>query len=82
MEFTTTKENVNENAIFNSNPITSGTDYENIQSMLNGYSAKNMIYAPTFTYNNEKVVPTETVDVHIKIPEGWDTSRIKMYYLY
>lgn len=82
MEFTTTKENVNENAIFNSNPITSGTDYENIQSMLNGYSAKNMIYAPTFTYNNEKVVPTENVDVHIKIPEGWDTSRIKMYYLY
>ena len=82
MTFTTTKENVNENAVFNSNPITSGTDYENIQSMLNGYSAKNMIYAPTFTYNDEKVTPTENVDVYIKIPDGWDTSKIKMYYLY
>lgn len=82
MTFTTTKENVNENAVFNSNPITSGTDYDNIQSMLNGYSAKNMIYAPTFTYNDEKVTPTENVDVYIKIPDGWDTSKIKMYYLY
>ena len=82
MTFTTTKENVNENAVFNSNPITSGTDYDNIQAMLNGYSAKNMIYAPIFTYNDEKVVPTENVDVYIKIPDGWDASKIKMYYLF
>lgn len=54
------------------------SEYNKYYSLLAGSSSKALIYNLGITVNGEVVKPTRAVELRVKIPKDWDTSKIEV----
>ena len=58
------------------------SEYNKYYSLLAGSSSKALIYNLSIDVNGETVKPTRAVEMRIKIPEDWDTSKIEVQWYF
>ena len=58
------------------------SEYNKYYSLLAGSSSKALIYNLSVDVNGETIKPTRAVEMRIKIPEDWDTSRIEVQWYF
>ncbi|MDY3121351.1 NEAT domain-containing protein [Suipraeoptans intestinalis] len=54
------------------------SEYNKYHSLLAGSSSKNLIYNLAITVNGSVVKPLRAVEIRVRIPKNWDTSKIKV----
>lgn len=83
---TTDTYNVKKGTEFKANIIeedaTEGSEYMKLYALLAGSASKVMLYNPSLTYQGEEITPGQNVEIKIKIPDGWDSEKVRCYRRY
>lgn len=76
---------LNKKVAFSTNKLEATTDenseYNLLYSMLAGSSQYCLLYKPELLLNGGKAIPNKNVEIRFRIPDGWDTDKIKLYRL-
>ena len=54
------------------------SEYNKYYSLLAGNASKALIYKLSLKQNDVQIIPSRAVEMRIKIPEDWDTSKIEV----
>lgn len=77
---------VGDNAKFSARKIEESSDedseYNQFYSLLAGNASKVLMYNLSLRADNEQIIPKKTVELRVKIPEDWDTSKIEVQWYY
>ena len=83
---TTDTYNVKAESEFKANMVeedaTEGSEYMELYALLAGSASKVMLYNPSLTYQGEEITPAQNVELKIKIPDGWDSEKVRCYRRY
>ena len=58
------------------------SEYNKYYSLLAGNASKALIYNLSLKMNDSQVIPSRAVELRVKIPKDWDTSKIEVQWYY